>query len=540
MTNFKKSLFIVSSLLITNAFASLVQASNEQAQTLDAQKIAAVVNKARKTFYIPGMSVGIVHKNKVVHLQGYGLKNMASQAKVDKNTLFRLASTSKAFTAASLAILVDDGKINWDDKVTDYLPEFRMSEHWVTGEFTLGDLLTHKSGLVSSAGDSMLWPEPSGFTREEIIHNLRYLTPEFSFRSTYAYSNLMYIVAGEVVARVSEQPWEDFVEQRIFKPLNMQCYAGNIPKVALTNVATPYGYRNNNIYPIPRNGIHGPMTVSAAAGGIVCNAYSMTKWLKMLLNEGMNENNEQIVSAKQLTSMWQSRTILPMAKREQARNKTHFRTYGYGWRKNDLLGYELISHTGTVSGMQAYVALIPELELGVVLLNNGSNSGARSAVMQSILRSFITPDSAEIDWVEDYRIERLEKRNEYNSKHKVPKGSGRVLLSNEAYTGHYKDAWYGTVIIEESEHGLRLKFPKMITLKGTLEPFDDHSFVVRWDNKNAAEDAFVHFKLDANGIVQLLRLYPFTLEKEVSHEYRDMNFTRQHTEQMNEFNINSK
>jgi len=529
MINITQRLLINSCIVLLYVFSSWAQAATADAaksmKRISDKEIAAVVKKARDTFYIPGMSVGIVHKNKVVHLQGYGIKDMNTKAKVDQNTYFRLASTSKAFTAASLAILVDDGKISWQDKVTDYLPNFKMQDHWVTGEFTIEDLLTHKSGLVSSAGDSMLWPEPSGFTREEIIGNLRHLSPEYSFRSKYAYSNLLYITAGELVAKVSGLPWEDFVAQRIFKPLKMNCFAGDMPESTLTNVAMPHGERNGKFFKIPRNGINGQALVSAAAGGIVCNANSMTHWLQTLLSTKNNKTDNAVFSFKQLTNMWQSHTILPLSKEEAARNHSHFRTYGLAWRKSDFLGYELISHTGTLSGMQAYVALIPELELGVVLLNNGDNSGARSAVMQTILRGFI-PNAKQMDWVADYKKERAEKLKKHTAKNKTPKGLGKIILANNSYSGTFQDNWFGDIVIKNTNKGLRISSTKMITLQGSLEPFNDHSFVIRWDNKNAARDAFIHFKLNINGEVSSFELTPFKLEAGNKHEYRDMRFVK--------------
>ena len=515
-------LFTVSTTIFAQSLA--FEKSNSKTNQLSNAEIKSVVHKAMETFYVPGMSVGIIHQGKIVHLKGYGIKDMQSKANVNGDTLFRLASTSKAFTAASLAILVDEGKIHWQDKVIDYLPNFRMMDHWVTGEFTIEDLLTHKSGLVSSAGDSMLWPEPSGFSRDEIIGNLRYLTPQHSFRSKYAYSNLMYITAGEIVAKVSGQSWESFVGERIFTPLNMNCFAGDIPNKSLDNIATPHGERNGKLFTIPRNGINGTTTVSAAAGGIVCNASGMLNWLQAFLDNGTNSKGEMIFSEEQLDNMWKSRTILSMSKEESARNNSHFRTYGFAWRKNDFLGYELISHTGTLSGMQAYVALIPELKLGVVLLNNGDNSGARSSVMQSLLRGFI-PNAKQIDWVADYKRERAERSAKYLAKHKTPKGSGTVLLEQNKYTGSFEDHWFGSITIKNIKNVLRISSEKMVTLQGTLEPFNDHTFVIRWDNKNAASDAFIHFKINVAGEVESFELRPFKIKASINHEYRDMLFT---------------
>ncbi len=501
----------------------------------------SVITTALNTFNTPGMAVGIVYQGNVIHLQGYGIRDINTQQLVDEHTLFRLASTSKAFTAMSLALLVDEGKLNWQDKVVDHLPEFKMKDHWVTGEFTIKDLLTHKSGLVSGAGDSMLWPEPSGFTRQEIIHNLRYLTPEYSFRSHYAYSNIMYIVAGELVAKISGMPWSDFVEQHIFTPLNMSCYAGKMPLKALSNIASAHGDDNGRLFTIPRNGIKGTETVSAAAGGIVCNAKSMTNWLNFLLQQATvveNKNitntaktsvNPSLITAQQFKQLWHSETLLPISEHAQEYDHTFFKTYALGWRKANFLGYQLISHTGTLSGYQAYVALIPSLELGVVLLNNGSNSGARAAVMQTILRAFIKNEDT-TDWVQHYQEYRQQQREKYLAKHKKPIGSNKVLFADQAYAGIYQDQWFGQVNIIENAQCLRFNSIKMPQLAGCLAPFNEHTFIVRWDNKNAANDALLYFKTDITGKVSQFTMTPYTDNVSVSHEYRDMVFLRQEEE----------
>lgn len=503
-------------------------------------KVEATIQQALQTFATPGMAVGIVYQGKTIHLKGYGLREINRSQKVDEKTLFRLASTSKAFTAASIALLVDEGKLNWQDKVIDYLPEFKMQDHWVTGEFTIKDLLTHKSGLVSGAGDSMLWPEPSGFTRKEIIHNLRYLTPAYSFRNQYAYSNVLYIVAGELVAKVSNMPWAEFVEQRIFKPLNMRCYAGDIPANARANIASAHGDNNGKLFTIPRNAILGKETVSAAAGGIVCNAKSMVNWLKLLLNQAKSAKNtvtnnseisekELLFSTKQFQQLWHSETLLPISEHAQDYDHTFFKTYALGWRKANFLGYQLISHTGTLSGYQAYITLIPELDLGVILLNNGSNSGARAAVMQTILRTFITPED-NTDWIAHYQAYRQLQQQKYLAKHKKPQGSGKVWYNLNAYAGTYKDKWFGKVTITETMKKLRFSAKKMPQLLGTLVPFNQHSFVVNWDNKNAANDALINFNTNVEGKIVNFTMTPFTNNVSVSHEYRDMLFLRQQTE----------
>lgn len=508
------------------------QAHEQESKPADLKSLPAQVEGALGNFSTPGMAVGITYKGKVIHLAGYGKRDIKNNLTVTATTQFRIGSTSKAFTVASLGILVDEGKLNWEDKVTDHLPEFKMMDPWVTAEFTIRDLLTHKSGLVSGAGDSMIWPEPSGFSRQEVIQNLRYLTPKYSFRSNYAYSNVMYITAAEIVAKITQMPWEQFVATRIFAPLNMNCYAGDMPTSALENVSKGYAVNSSDdFFEIPRNGINGKTLMSAAAGGIVCNAQDMLKWANYLLalNEQLHSEDEifetQVFSAQRLKEMWSPATILPLSERERENNQTHIKTYGLGWRLFDVDGLQVISHTGTISGFQAFISLVPKLDLGIVLLSNGSNSGARGSIMQTILKAFVSPTD-DHDWVQDefdYREERLQK---YLENWKEPKGPSTVLLAQPEYSGTFEDKWFGKIIIENVDGKLRIYSDRMLSLTGTLKPFNEHSFKVVWDNQNAASNAFIHFNTNINSEVTSFTLAPFKIEEPENHEYLDMFFNK--------------
>ncbi|MBP6557086.1 MAG: beta-lactamase family protein, partial [Flavobacterium sp.] len=206
--NFKLSL-----LVLLASFSLNAQISENEVDVL--------VENTLKTFNVPGIAVGIVKDGKLVFAKGYGVSNIKTQQKVDANTLFGIASNSKAFTASALAILVDEGKINWDDKVKKYLPEFKMYDDYVTNEFTIRDLLTHKSGLGLGAGDLMIWPDGHDFTPKDIVKNIQYLKPVSGFRTKYDYDNLLYVIAGEVVEKVSGKTWCDFVDERLMKPIGM-------------------------------------------------------------------------------------------------------------------------------------------------------------------------------------------------------------------------------------------------------------------------------------------------------------------------------
>ena len=489
-------------------------------------EIKQTVERALTAFKTPGMSVSVVKDGRAVFTDGFGIRDMDSKARVDEDTLFRIASTTKAFTSAALAILVDEGKLDWDDKVIDTLPGFRMMDPWVTREFTIRDLLVHRSGLGIGAGDLMLWPEPSGFSRDEIIHNLRHLKSTSSFRSRYAYDNLLYIVAGDVVTKASGIPYEEFVQNRIMDKLGMDCFAGEIYKSDLRNVAVPYGFIEEEIQAIPRNKVSGNITASHPAGGLACNASGMSKWMLAQLGGGTGVNGKSIFSEAQRNEMWKSQTILRVSKFEREYDNTHFKTYALGWRKEDMHGYEVISHTGTLSGFQAYVVLVPELGLGITVLNNGSNYGARTAVMQSIVKAYM--DQPKSDWVQFYKG----LQDAASAEKKEPdaandnKGSGKVARPLGDYSGSYKDPWFGIVDIKNGSKGLRFTARKSINLKGTLEPFEHNTFIVRWYNRGFNADAYARFETDYNGKISGLTMTRVDPDADWSFDFQDLEFER--------------
>lgn len=526
----------MSAIRFTHCFAGLFFLSATACSTTATTAVAPpadttdVIEQALTEFYTPGMGVGIVSQGDIVYLDGIGKRNLSRDLPVTKDTYFRLASTSKAFTAATLALAIDEFSLSWQTPVTDILPDFQMQDPWVTREFTLLDLLAHRSGLASGAGDSMLWPEPSGFSRQEIIHNLRYLTPVSSFRSEYAYSNLMFITAGEVIAKLYNKPYAAVIEEKLFRPLSMQCFAGEQSEEALQNVAMSYGHNDERgIYAIPRNAISGSELVSAAAGGIVCNASNMLKWITMWLNDGKTPTGETLLTPQQIAFLQEAHTVLPVSENDEEWDKTSLKSYGLGWRLSNVYGHKVVSHTGTLSGYQAYVALVPDLDLGVVLLNNGSNYGARSAVMQHILKAYIAPHE-KTDWVQTLKDYQAEREAIYVANQSVPAGTGEVIFDPIAYTGQFSDQWFGQLDITINNQLLRIQSDKMTTLTGTLEPYADHTFVIRWDNQNAASDAFIYFDVNTQREVTGFSLYPFTNKQKESHEYRDMYFNKADSE----------
>ena len=497
---------------------------SQQKSQFDAQSLDQTIERALEQFYTPGMSVAVVHQSDVIYAKGFGLANIEQKQPITPTTYFRLASTSKAFTAAALAILVDQEKLAWNDLVIDHLPHFRMQDAYATAHFTVEDLLTHKSGLAGGAGDSMIWPEPSGFSRQEVIENLRYLSPEYEFGREYAYSNVMYITAGELVASISGKPFEAFVDEHIFNALDMNCYAGDMPDSALAKSAMSYGHNDSRgIYAIPRNAIYGTPLMSAAAGGMVCSAQGMAKWVQALLNP-----ETLPFSLEQLEKMWRPHTILNVSATEAEWNGTHFKHYGLGWRLENIGAFELISHTGTLSGYQAYVALIPELKMGAVVLNNGSNYGARGAVMQAITEMFVSAEQH--DWVQQYIEYQEEREQAYLARTNTPKAIAKMTLTTDALVGTYRDQWFGDLVIFKQGKQTRIQSSRMKTLSGSIEGFQDNIFKIVWDNQNAASDAFLHTQLNLEREVTSLTLHPFSVRERSNHEWRDMHFIKQNKE----------
>ena len=292
----------------TIALVLLVILNTNSYAQISSKQVDEVVEKTLKTFNVPGIAVAIVKDGNVIHSKGYGVKSILTNEKVDANTLFGIASNSKAFTAAALAMLVDEGKIKWDDKVVQYLPNFKMYNEYVTTEFTIRDLLTHRSGLGLGAGDLMIWPDGSDFTAQDIVKNLQYLKPVSAFRTQYDYDNLLYIVAGEVIQVASGMSWCDFIEKRIMKPLKMNNSAASYLRlVDSTNIISPHVPVNGKLKVIKRY----QNQLFDAAAGIYSSVNDLSKWTIMQLDNGkFGLDKQQLFSNKEHDEMWQMQTSI--------------------------------------------------------------------------------------------------------------------------------------------------------------------------------------------------------------------------------------
>jgi CubicO group peptidase (beta-lactamase class C family) len=495
----------------------------------DTKAIDDIAARTMALYSVPGMAVGIVKDNRVIFERGYGIRELGKKGQIDSETLFKVGSNSKAFTTAALAILVDEGNLNWDDKVIDHIPDFRLYDPWVTREFTVADLLTHRSGLAPHAGDMMLWPEPNAFTRADILHNLRYFEPASSFRSKYAYDNLFYIIAGELIPALTGQSWGEFVDERIFGALDAdRCIAGRMSKRDMKNIAAPHGVIEGKLQVIERSRIVSEPNTSAAAGGIRCSLQDMLTWVQLQLNRGTTGSGDKLFSAEQSDAMWSPITILGVGSEAAERDRTHFRAYGLGWHLADVHGYREVSHTGSLSGWHSYSVLIPELQLGAVVLTNGSGGKARRAMMYSIVRPYLGID--DVDWIE--YIENEDKEDgqpELTAAMEAPVlcatcETGRVLATLDTYAGVYRDRWFGDITVTLDGDGLSIAAEKSPRLIGRLEPYLGNTFIARWTDRSIEGDAYVTFAGDTPDTID--RILMRAVSSDSDFEFHDMKLMR--------------
>ena len=345
----------------------LLACKTADCQPMSSIAIDSLVERALRAFNVPGIAVGIVKDGKVIHAKGYGISSLNTGKHVDENTLFGIASNSKAFAVASLGMLVDEGKLKWDDKVRDYIPEFELYNPYVTEEFTIRDLLTHRSGLGLGAGDLMLFPDSNNFTIKDVIHNMRYLKPVSSFRTKFDYDNNLYVIAGEVVVRVSGMSWDDFVEQRIFTPLGMTHTAAAFDRLKDTSdIIDAHAPVEGKVQVIARS----TMKVGHSAGGVNSSIADLSKWVALHLADGKYGDNldKQLFSHEVHEEMWTPQTIIPV--HNPGNYNTHFASYGFGFGLSDVKGYKEVTHTGGLEGMVTQITMVPELKLGIIVLTN--------------------------------------------------------------------------------------------------------------------------------------------------------------------------
>ncbi|MCX8159702.1 MAG: serine hydrolase [Candidatus Saccharicenans sp.] len=485
--------------------------------------LETTVARVMKTFEVPGLSLAIVKDGQVLLARGYGVKRLGQPDLVDSRTLFGIASNSKVFTAVALGQLVDEGKIRWDAPVIDYLPDFQMYDPAVSREITVRDLLCHRCGLGLGAGDLMLWPA-SDLNRKEILRRVRYIKPSSSFRTRYAYNNIMFVVAGELLERVSGLKWEDFVRERIQKKVGMEFSNTSCALVDKeSNRAWPHVPLEGQVVPV--KSLYLTENVNPA-GGINSCAEDMAKWMLVLLNNGKLADGSQLVSERAMTEITTIATPIPVSKPapELEPAAMNFNGYALGLRIRDYRRYKVWTHTGGLEGYVSQVWLMPEIGLGVTVLTNQESTAAFSALTNQIVDYYLR--APKFDWVEAYR--KFNERNAQRSKEELDKiyasrkKDTRPSLSLPEYAGLYRDAWYGEVEVKLENGQLTMQFKHSPELYGKLEHWHHDTFVARWFDRELRADAFVTFVLDHEGKISEVKMLPFSSDVDFSYDYQDL------------------
>ena len=485
----------------------------------------AYVARVMRQFQVPGMAIAVVKDGRVVLAKGYGVRRFGDPTPVDERTLFGIASNTKAFTATALGILVEEGKLQWDAPVVNYLPWFQMYDPFVTRELTVRDLLVHRSGLGLGAGDLMWWPA-STYDRREIARRLRYIKPATSFRTAYAYDNVLYSVAGELIEAVSGQTWEDFVSTRILSKVGMT--GSNVRHSAAAaggNVATPHAPIDGHVRPIT------PFASDNVnpAGGINSGAADIAKWLIVQLDSGKLADGTRLFSPRTTFELWTIVTPYRVGRlpTELAALQANFAGYGLGFEMRDYRGWKIVSHTGGLPGFVSKITLVPDQRLGIAVFTNQESGDAFQAVTWRLLDHYL--GARPTDWISVYatlraRFDSIDAANE-RTVAAARDTASRPSLPLEKYAGTYRDTWYGDINIALEGGKLVMRFSHSPDLTGDLEHFQYNTFVARWRNRELRADAYVTFALKPDGSIDQVKMAAVSPATDFSFDFQDLLLT---------------
>ena len=514
------------------ALALLIFAFAASSQAAPPAGFAAHVDKLRKDIGVPGMAITIVEGGKVTLARGFGVRALGAPEPVDADTIFMTGSTGKAFTVAALGILVDQGKIGWDDKVIDRLPGFQMYDPWVTREMTIRDLLVHRSGLGLGAGDLLFVPR-TNLTRAESVRRLRYIKPATSFRSGFAYDNILYMVAGQLIEAVSGETWEKFVAEHVLKPAGMlRSTSDNDARFATADRAQPHARLNGGLRGMgdqsrldERDDLG---RTAAPAGGLAISANDMTRWLRIQLDDGkLPDSDGRLFSRAAHEEMWRPVTLQPITPRPDNLKLTQplFNTYALGWDVRDYRGAKIVWHGGAVFGFLAAVVLIPEKHTGFSILINSEDGEIINGLLFELLDHYLGLPAN--DWPAKFRALKQQRLGDALKAFQATAASPAHVgpsLPLERYVGTYADPWYGNIEVALVNGKLTIDFKSTPRMGGTLEHWQYDSFVTRLDDQ-AIEPAYVTFGLNADGKVERVTMKPVSPAADFSYDYQDLLFT---------------
>jgi CubicO group peptidase (beta-lactamase class C family) len=491
------------------------------------------VEALRVSLDVPGVTVAIVENGKTTLARGYGVRGIMDPQPVDGDTIFSTGSTGKAFTAAALAILVDEGKIDWDDKVIDHMPDFRMYDPWVTREMTIRDLLVHRSGLGLGAGDLLFIPR-SNLSRKESVRRLRHIKPATSFRSGYAYDNVLYMVVGQLIEEVTGHTWERFVAERIFRPAGMlTATVDSASRLKTVNRGRPHARLDGAIRglgtQVALDEVQSDLGANAApAGGLAISANDMAKWLAAQLAKGqLPGSTGRLFSEAAGVEMWTPVVLEPVAPMpaDLKPSEPMFSAYALGWSVQDYRGAKLVWHGGAVLGSLAAVALIPERNVGLYIAVNSEEGELVRGLMYELLDHYLgLPHHRWPEKLKSFKASRQAaavKTLQAPANRPARAGPSLPLVR---YAGQYNDRWYGTIDVRAGKGRLTIDFPHSPGMTATLQHHQYDTFRTVFADKSI-EPAYVTFSIDADGKVDRIVMKAVSPIADFSWDYHDLLFT---------------
>ena len=486
-------------------------------------QIDKLFDQAFDRYQLPGLALGVIEDGKVVHIRTAGELRAGQGEPVNPDSLFKIASTTKAMTTAVLARLVDQGKLRWDDPVIKHLPDFRMQDPWVTQNMQVRDLLIHNSGLRPFAGDLMLWPEPNHFGRDDIIAGLAHLKPTQSFRAHYAYDNLLYVVAGKVAEQAGGKPYADLVREHLFVPLGMdRCQVGSWSRDAVGNIAQPHIRQGDANVVVREDGAQIPDTPLMSAGGVRCSVKDMLTWMQAWL---VPESHPRWLSEQQRREVWSLQVPMPLSAQMREWDNSHFSGYGYGWRLSDVDGQWKVAHTGTLMGMYTSLVLLPDQRNGFIILTNGEAEDARTTLTQALVKHYTAPgQDLDVDHYANLIEQKRLPAGSTTTKHVDAAGRAANPAELKQWQGVYQDPWFGKVRLCPADDKVVFTSAMSPKMTGTVMHVQER-WRVDWHAIDVGPAPWLDFAKDAAGSVGVQLSYTDNDGKPGS-DYADLALTR--------------
>lgn len=501
----RTSLVVIACLL---GFAAAAQAQSSVGESAQWQALDHFIQSGMQKWKVPGLAVGIVQNGQAVYVKGFGVRDITTHQPVTANTLFDIGSCTKAFTAAAAGILVDEGKMHWDDHVNEFIPFFHLYDPLADENVTMRDLLTHRTGLGSA---DLLWYGTS-LSRPEIIRRVRYIKPQWGFRARFEYNNVMYATAGYAEGQASGGTWEEFVRSHIFEPLGMTgADSSAVDAQNAADHATPHDLKDGKVVTIPWRNIDSV----APAGAINAGVADMTKWIEMQLNDGRAANGQQIISAKSLKETHTPQIVVPQGGEFDLFFPHALQlSYGMGWFIQDYGGHQIWLHPGDIDGFASLVVLLPEEKTGFVIFANLDHTPLRAGLGYHLIDEFL--NLPEQDWTAHFagvaeRFTAMEKKAQEAEAHpKYPNTHPSHELG--AYAGTYRSRAYGDVVVTLENAQLHVKF---YSFGGPLKHFQFDTFI---GDMSGFGRAPVMFSLDERGDVSKLTMAGIEFDRVGGHD----------------------